>query len=110
VWNLKLDETPVDLGVKFDDIVEICDEVEEDQPEVFGPQIDIDLETGSDLGEPPVEAVREVHAVEVIGEETSEVGKLIWRWKQVVRLFIGLRVVILFLRTTQGTLLKRWEK
>ena len=70
-----MDESSIDLGVKFDELVKISDEFEEDQPEVFGPQIEIDLETGSDLGEPPVEDAGEVHAVEVIGEETSEEGK-----------------------------------
>jgi len=71
-----LDETRVDLRVKLNEFVEICDEAEEDQAEVFGPQIEIDLETGSDLGEPPVEATGEEHAVVVIGEETSEEGKI----------------------------------
>ena len=59
-WNPKLDDTRVDLGVKLDEFMEISDGVEEDQAEVFGPQIEIDLETGSDLGEPPIEAAGEV--------------------------------------------------
>jgi len=75
-WNPKLDDTRVDLGVKLDEFMEISDGVEEDQAEVFGPQIEIDLETGSDLGEPPVEAAGEEHAVVVIREETSEEGKI----------------------------------
>ena len=48
-WNPKLDETQVDLGVKLDEFVEICDEVEEDEAEVFGPQIEIDLKQGLTL-------------------------------------------------------------
>jgi len=55
--------------------VEIYDEGEEDQPEIFGPKIELDLGTGSsihDLGEPPIEAIGEEHAVEVIRVETSE--------------------------------------
>jgi len=63
-----------DLELKLEDFVEICDEGAEEQPEIFGPKIKLDLETGSsihDLGEPPVEAVGEEHAVEVIRVETS---------------------------------------
>jgi len=41
-----LDKTRVDLGVKLDEFVEICDEVEEDEAEAFGPQIEIDLKQG----------------------------------------------------------------
>ena len=37
VWNPKFDKSPVDLGVTFDELVEISEELEEDQPEVFGP-------------------------------------------------------------------------
>ena len=76
-WNPKLDEKLVDLGVKLDEFMEICDEVEEEQPEVFGPQIELDLGIGSlihDLGEPPVEAVEEVHEIVDIGD-TSDEGK-----------------------------------
>ena len=43
---------------------------------MFGPQIEIDLETGSDLGESHVEAAGEEHAVVVIGEETAREGKI----------------------------------
>jgi len=32
IWNPKLNESLVDLGVKFDELVEISDEFEEDQP------------------------------------------------------------------------------
>ena len=64
-----------DSGLKLEGLVEICDEVEEEQHEVFGPQIKLDLGTGSsnhDLGEPPVEVVKEEDAVEVIRVESSE--------------------------------------
>jgi len=74
-WNPKLDETPVALGIELEEFVEICDEVEENKAKVFGPQIEINLETRSDLGEPPVEAVGEEHAMEVIEVETSEEEK-----------------------------------
>jgi len=37
-----LNETRVDLRVELDEFVEICDKVEEDEAEVFGPQIEID--------------------------------------------------------------------
>ena len=40
-WNPKLDESRVDLGVKLDDFVEICDEVEEDQEEVLGLKLNL---------------------------------------------------------------------
>jgi len=76
-WNSKLDKNPVDLGVKLDEYVEIYDEVEEEQPEVCGPQIELDLGTKSsihDLGEPPMEAVEEVHEVVDIWD-TFEEGK-----------------------------------
>jgi len=61
------------LGLKFDKLLGICDEVEEEQPKVFGPQIALDLREGSsihDLGKPPVEDDGEVQVVEVIEEET----------------------------------------
>jgi len=65
------------LGVNLDEFVEICDEFEEDQLEVCGPQIELDLGTGSsiyDLGELPIKAAEEVHEVVEI-EDTSEEGK-----------------------------------
>ena len=37
VWNPKLSEKPVDLEVNLDEVVEICDEIEEKEAEVFGP-------------------------------------------------------------------------
>ena len=64
-----------DLDLKLEDFAEICDKGEEEQPEIFGPKIKLDLGTGSsiyDLGEPPIEAIGEEHAVEVIRVETSE--------------------------------------
>jgi len=36
--------------------------------------------------------------------------KSMWRWEQGIRLLVGLRVVILTLRITQGMLLEKWEK
>jgi len=69
------------LGIKLDEFVEICDEVEieEDQAVVFGPQIELDLGTRSDpvrdLEEKSVEIVGEEHAVVEIGDETFEEGK-----------------------------------
>jgi len=76
-WNPNLEKNPVDLGLKLDEYIEIYDEVKEEQPEVCGPQIELDLGTGSsihDLGEPPIEAVEEVHEVVDIGD-TSEEGE-----------------------------------
>ena len=63
VWNPKLSVKPVDLGVNLVEIVEIYDEVEEEQPEIFGPHIELNPENPSDLGEPPVEAVGEAPTV-----------------------------------------------
>ena len=40
-WNLKLDENSVELGVKLDEFVKICDEVEEEQPEVVGLKLNL---------------------------------------------------------------------
>ena len=60
-WKLKLEVSRGDLGIKLDELVEICDEFEEDQLEVFGPQIELDLGTGSsihDLGEPQQRLLR----------------------------------------------------
>ena len=74
-----MDEISVDLGVKFDELVEASDELEEDQIEVFGSQIKLDLGTGSnsihDLREPPIEVAEEVHEVVKIASKTSEEGK-----------------------------------
>jgi len=80
------------MGVNLAEFVEICDEGEEEQPEVFRPQIELNLGTRSsihDLREPPVEAVGEEHAVEVIGVEKSE-EKPDEEMGTGVRLFIGL--------------------
>ena len=58
----------VDFGVSFIEILEIYNEVEEEEPEVFGTQIEINLENLADLGEPPVEAAGEAPAVvEIFG-------------------------------------------
>ena len=62
----------VDLGVGTVEILEICDEVEEKELEVFGLQIELDLREGSsihDLGEPPVEVAGEAPAVVEISDE-----------------------------------------
>ena len=75
-WRPKL----VDLGVGTVEILEICDEVEEKELEVFGPQIELDLGEGSsiyDLGEPPVEAAGEVPTMVEILDEPSEEGKAV---------------------------------
>jgi len=72
------------LGAKFDELVEVSDELEEDQPEVFWPQIELHLGTGSnsihDLGEPLIEVAGEVPAVveiedEPLGEEKFDEEK-----------------------------------
>jgi len=44
-WRPKL----VDLGVNFVEILGICDEVEEKELEIFGPQIELDLGEGSSI-------------------------------------------------------------
>ena len=71
VWNPKLSVKPVDLGVNLVEIVEIYDEVEEEQPEIFGPHIELNPENPSDLGEPPVEAAKEAPAMVEIEDEPS---------------------------------------
>jgi len=72
-WKSKL----VDLGVSSVEILEICDEVEEKEPRVFGPQIELGLENLSGLGEPPVEAAGEVPDVVKIRDEPSVEGKAV---------------------------------
>jgi len=67
----------IDLGVNSVEILDICDEVEEKELEVFGPQIELDLGEGSsihDLGEPSVEAAREPPTVVEILDEPSQEG------------------------------------
>jgi len=113
VWNPKLDISPVCFGVKFDELVKICDEFEEDQP-LFGPQIELDLGTGSnsilDLGEPPIEVIEEVYDVVVIGGETSEEGKTDLEMRTGDMPAHRVEGGDSFLEATRGTLLKRWEK
>ena len=76
-WNPKLSQKPVDLGENLVKILEICDEIEKKEPEVFGPQIELNLENPSDLGEPPVEVAREAPTVVEIVDEPSEEGKAV---------------------------------
>jgi len=76
-WNPQLSEKPIDLGINLVEILEICDEVEEKEAEVFGPQVEIDLKNVSDLGEPPVEAAGEAPVVMEIGDEPSVEGKVV---------------------------------
>ena len=63
----------VDLGENYVEILEICDEFEEEEPEVFRPQIELNLENPSDMGEPPVEVVGVPPTVEVEVESSIEV-------------------------------------
>ena len=58
-WRPKL----VDLGVNYVEILEICDEIEKKEPEVFGLQIELNLANPSDLGKPLVEAAGEAPTV-----------------------------------------------
>ena len=58
------------------EIMEICDEIEEEEHlEVFGPQIELNLENPFDMGEPAVEAagVAPTAVVEVEEESSMEV-------------------------------------
>ena len=64
-------------GVNLDEVVEICDEIEEKEAEVFGPQIEIDLGKEFDLGEPSVEAAGESPGVVEISDEPSVEGKAV---------------------------------
>ena len=68
-----------DLEINFVEILEICDEVEGKELDVFGPQIEIDLGEGSsihDCGEPPVVVAGEAPTmVEVEDESFIEVIK-----------------------------------
>ena len=72
-WRPKL----IDLGVNYVEILEICDEIEKKELEVFGPQIELNLENPSDLGEPPVVVAREAPIVVEIVDEPSEEGKAV---------------------------------
>ena len=63
------------------EILKICGEIEEEQLEVFGPQIELNLENPTDVGEPPIEVagvaptrvveVKEVSSVEVLEARAS---------------------------------------
>ena len=66
-----MSQNSVDLGLNLVEIVEICDEVGEKDPQVFASQNKLELENLSDLGEPPVEAAGEAPAVVEIGDELS---------------------------------------
>jgi len=81
-WELKLSE--VDLHAV--EILEICDEVEEeDQLDVFEPQIELNVSNPTDMGEPPVEAagvaptvvveVEEEFSVEFVGKKEGDQAK-----------------------------------
>jgi len=62
----------VKLGENYGEILEICDEIEEEEHfEVFGPQIELNLENPSDMGEPAVEAAGVAPTVVVEEEESS---------------------------------------
>ena len=59
------------------EILEICEEIEEEeQLEVFGPQIELNLENPTDVGEPPVEVAGVAPTVVVEVEEESSVEVL----------------------------------
>ena len=78
-WNLQLSEKLIDLGVNLVEILEIWKFAMRlrREAELFGPQIEIDLENVSDLGEPPVEAAGEAPSVMEIGDEPSVEGKVV---------------------------------
>jgi len=63
----------VDLGENYIEILEICDEFEEEAPKVFGPRIEMNLKNPSDMGEPPVEVAGVAPIVEVEDESSVEV-------------------------------------
>jgi len=54
------------------EILEIYDEIEEEEHlEVFGPQVELNLENPSDMGEPAVEVAVVAPTVVVVEEESS---------------------------------------
>jgi len=60
------------LESDYSEILEICDEIEEEEPlEVFGPQIKLNLENPSDMGEPAIEVTGVAPTVVVVEEESS---------------------------------------
>ena len=78
VWELvECRPKLTDLGVCTIEILEIYDEIEEEEPKVLGPQIELNLENPSDLGEPPVEAIGEAPTVVEILDEPSVEGKAV---------------------------------
>ena len=63
-----------DLELNFVEILDMYDESKEEEPEIFGPQIELDLGNGSlihDLGEPPVEVAEVAPTVVEVEEESS---------------------------------------
>jgi len=67
-WKPKLSE----LKSNYVEILEICDEIKkEEHLEVFGPQIELNLENSSDMGEPAVEVAGVAPTVVVVEEEYS---------------------------------------
>jgi len=76
-WELVVREPSLSgLESGFSEILEICEEVEiEDPIEVFGPQIELNLENPTELGKPPVEVagVAPTTVVEVEEESSVEV-------------------------------------
>jgi len=72
-WRPKLHVVESD----YFEIMEICDEVEEEEHlEDFGPQIELNLENPSDMGEPVVEVAGEAPTAVVEVEEKSSVEVL----------------------------------
>jgi len=64
----------MDLGENYVEILHICDEIEEEEHfEVIGPQIELNLENPSDMGEPSVEVPEVASTVEVENESSVEV-------------------------------------
>jgi len=65
------------LESNYSEILEICDEIEEEEHlEVFGPQIELNLSNPTDIGEPPVEDAGVAPTVVVEVEEESSVEVL----------------------------------
>jgi len=94
----------VDLGVGTVEILEICDEVEEKELEVFGPQIELDPREESsihDLGEPPVEVAGVAPTVVEIFDEPSKKGKAVEELRTGASPVNGKRVIPA-LRITRG--------
>ena len=61
-----------ELKLNYIEILEICDEIEkEEQLEVFGPQIELNLKNPTNVREPPVEVVGVASTVVVKVEEES---------------------------------------